>query len=75
MIEVIVKNNVGRNKIKSIKSIVYFVPVVDGKEYNHIAESEDVAMLIGLGIKYDGINSQFVTMACRMLKIESEWAK
>jgi hypothetical protein len=47
---------------------------VGDKELPHIADSEDVAFLIGLGYKYEGPNSKFATMACRMLKIDSLWA-
>ena len=75
MIEVLAKNNVGSNRIQSIPGDVYYVPVVDGKEYSHAAETEDMAMLIGLGIKHDGLNSQFPKMAARMLGIDSNWAK
>ena len=66
MIEIRAKNNNGDQ---------YFVPVVDGKEYSHYAETADMAMLVGLGIKYDGINTQFPKMAARMLGIESAWAE
>ena len=65
MIEIKTKNNKGE---------LYFVPVIDGKEYSWIGETEDIAMLIGLGIKYEGLNSQFCKNACRMLKIKSAWA-
>ncbi len=34
-----------------------------------------MALLIGLGIKYDGVNSQFGRMAARMLAIPTVWAK
>lgn len=74
MIEIKARNNTGRNKIESLGEL-YFVPVVDGKEYNHCAETEDVAMLLGLQIKYQGLNSQFTKNACRMLEIDSNWAK
>ena len=75
MIQIKCKSNTGRNKIKSIDNDVYFTPVVDGKEYSHVGETSDVAMLIGLGIKYDGLNSQFAKNACRMLKIDSNWTE
>lgn len=75
MIEVRAKNNTGRDKISSIDGDLYFVPVVDGKEYSHAAETEDMALLIGIGLKYDGVNTRFPQMAARMLKIDSEWAK
>ena len=73
MIEIRAKNNIGSGRIHSIEGDLYFVPVVDGKEYSHAAESEDMAMLIGLGIKYDGLNTKFPTMAARMLGIKSNW--
>lgn len=75
MVEVREKYNHGRDKVTIIKQDMYFVPVVDGKEYSHVAETEDMALLIGLGIKYEGLNSKFPTMAARMLKIESKWAE
>jgi len=53
----------------------YFVPVVNGKEQSVVAETEDVAMLLGLAIKYHGHNSQFAMNACRMLGIKSAWAE
>lgn len=52
-----------------------YVPVVGGKELSMVCESEDVAMLVALGYKYDGADSRFAKMACRMLNIESAWAK
>ncbi len=78
MIEVIKKKNRrrgGGRLIESIDSDHYFCPVVDGEEYSHAAETEDIALLIGLAIKYDGLNSQFPKMACRMLAIKSNWAE
>ena len=75
MIEVKAKNNKGRNRIESINSDIYFVPVVNGKEYSYVAETEDIAMILGLQIKYDGLNSQFAKHACRMLCIKSNWAE
>ncbi len=74
MIEVKQKKNPHIAKRRPIESDFHFVPVVDGKEWSHFAETEDIALLIGLGIKYDGVNSQFAKMACRMLNIESKWA-
>ena len=79
MIEVIQKKNrilaTGQRMVEIIEGDFFFCPVVDGKEYTHCAETEDVAMLIGLAIKYDGLNSQFPKMACRMLGIKSNWAE
>jgi hypothetical protein len=74
MITVKAKNNFN-NEIPSFSGDQYYVPVVDGKESNQCAETEDVALLLGLGIKYDGVNSQFAKMACRMLNIKTCWVK
>ncbi len=77
MITVKAKNNrINKNQeyISGNGDLVY-VPVVDGKELNYIAETEDIALLIGLGYKYDGLNSRFATMACRMLKIKSAYSE
>ena len=74
-ITVIAKRNSGKNKIDSIEGDVYFYPVIDGKEYSHVAETEDVAYLLAFQIKYDGLNSQFAKNACRMLRIKSNWAE
>ena len=52
---------------------VVFYPVVDGKELNMVAESEDMAIILGLAYKYDGRNSQAAKMICRMLNIDSNW--
>lgn len=82
MIIVKAKNNL-HNKKPSMKwfaelpddEIVY-TPIVDGKELNCIAETADIALLVGLGYKYDGgFNSRFAQMACRMLKIKSVYAE
>ena len=73
-IEIKQHRNYGKNKHFDNGSDFYYSPIVDGKEYSHIAETEDMAMIIGLGIKYDGINSQFPKMAARMLGIKTEWA-
>lgn len=52
-----------------------FAPVLDGKKLNYCAEHEDVALLLALGHKYDGRNSQFAKMACRMLGLETKWCE
>ena len=54
---------------------VLFVPKIGGVETCHIADNEDVALLLAIGEKYQGKNSNFAQMACRMLQIDSEWAK
>ena len=61
-------------KVDVLPDIMY-KSVVDGKELSCLGETEDVALLLGLEYKYDGINSQFTKMACRMLKIDSRWSE
>ena len=52
---------------------IWYYPKVGGVEFDlHKAGTEDLAMLVGLGIKYLGTNSEFATMAARMLKIRFE---
>lgn len=75
MIEVIERNNNGRNKISSLNSNILYIPVVDGKELSCVSESYDVALLLALEYKYCGINSQFVKFATRMLGIDTVWSK
>ncbi len=77
MIEIKAKNNRVNKNLEYITGAgdQVYAPVVDGKELNSLAETPDIALLIGLGYKYDGINSQFATMACRMLKIKSVYAE
>lgn len=75
MITVKAKNNYGRDKIPSIEADIYFIPVIDGEECNRPAETEDMALLIGLGVKYDGLNTQFPRLAARMLGIDSLWSQ
>jgi hypothetical protein len=75
MITVKQYQNTGANNIPSLDVINYFKPVVDGKELSMIAETEDVALLIGIGYKHDGANSQFAKMAVRMLNIKSAWGE
>jgi len=53
----------------------YFVPVVDGVELSCAAETWEMAMLIGLGRKFDGTNSHFAYYAGRMLGIKSAWTE
>ncbi len=75
MIRVIQRNNSGQAYIQAIEGNFYYVPVVDGKVQSMAAETEEVAMLLGLQVKYDGLNSQFCKFACRMLGIDSAWAE
>tara|TARA_B110001450_G_C17184262_1_gene304692 strand:+ start:152 stop:370 length:219 start_codon:yes stop_codon:yes gene_type:complete len=53
----------------------WYSPVIGEKKISKVGETPDIAMLIGLGEKYDGLNSQFVTIATRILNIESAWAE
>lgn len=75
MVEAKEVGNYGKNKIESIKTESYFKPVLNGKELNMIAETHDIAILLGLERKYCGINSQFTRFACRMLCIKSAWSE
>jgi len=54
---------------------VLYAPLIDGEKLNCCAESEDIALLLALGHKYDGENSKFAKMACRMLGIKSKWSE
>lgn len=63
------------NKVfKDLPDILY-VPKIGDKETHHIADNEDVALLIAIGEKYQGKNSNFAQMASRMLQIDTVWAK
>ncbi|MFA6066916.1 MAG: hypothetical protein WC707_07070 [Candidatus Babeliaceae bacterium] len=78
MIEIIEKSNIHKGK-KYITGEsygdTYFVPVVDGVELSYMAETWEMAMLIGLGRKLDGINTRFPEYAGRMLGIKSAWTE
>ena len=70
----------GVNKVITIRMVKHqgeewYSPVIGETKSSKIGETPDIAMLIGLGEKYDGRNSQFVKMALRMLKIDSAWAE
>lgn len=58
---------------KNQKSEYY--PVIDNKEYSYVGDTGDVAILLALGIKYEGLSSRFAVYACRMLNIDSVWAE
>ena len=75
MIEAKEVPNSGRNKILSIDEPTYWVPVVDGKEYSHVAETQEMALLLGLGLKFEGLNTKFAGYAGKMLGIRSAWTK
>ena len=53
----------------------WYAPIVDGRRSSSVAETIDMAFLIGIGEKYDGRNSQFAKMAARMLNIETAWSE
>jgi len=57
--------------IKGKEDKIYYTPVFPGSGIRYLAETPDVAFLYGLGFKYDGVNSQFAIMACRMLGIQA----
>jgi hypothetical protein len=75
MIEVKEIGNYGKNKIDSIETESYFKPILNGVELNVIAETHDIALLLGLERKYCGLNNQFARFACRMLCIKSAWSE
>ena len=74
MIKIRQHSNLGRNKLFETGDW-YYTPIVNGKEISLFAETEDMAMLIGLGVKYDGMKSQFPKMAARMLNIDGRCTK
>lgn len=66
--------NYGINKINGYPEN-YYIPVINGKESNAVAETYEVAYLIGLQIKYVGYNENFAKYACRILNIKSAWSE
>jgi hypothetical protein len=46
---------------------MYYSAIVDGKRINHLFEKPEEAVLFGLGVKYEGHNTQFHHYAARML--------
>lgn len=64
--------NYGKNKIEGFPD-TYYRPMINGKELSFIAETKDVAFLLGMQQKYLGANEQFAKYACRMLNIETCW--
>lgn len=79
-IEVIEKKNIRKGSSEKYINLpkygeTYFVPVIDGKKSSCVAETWEMAMLIGIGIKLDRRDSQFPCYAARMLKIDSRWAE
>ena len=73
-ITVIQIGNYGKNKIEGFPE-TYYKPMIDGKELNFIAETPDVAFLLGMQVKYLGANEQFAKYACRMLNIKTCWSE
>lgn len=74
MIEIIEKSNIRKGKKyfnSELYGDTYFVPVVDGFELSNVAETWEMAMLIGLERKFEGYNNQFAKYAGRMLGIKS----
>lgn len=49
-------------------------PLLNDMPLNQMAENPDIAYLLGLERKY-ALGSNFAKMACRMLGIETIWAK
>lgn len=68
------RSNTGSNKIQSLVHLetIYYVEV-DGKDLSCVAETEEVALLLGIGYKIEGNNSRFAEYAAKMLKIDSLW--
>lgn len=62
-----------RIKGEMINGRFMYRPVIGLYECSCVAETEDMAMLLGLGIKYDGPNTQFPKMSARMLNINTTW--
>ena len=58
-----------REKFYQGNEFVYNV-AVDGKIQNQSSFTKAQAILIALGIKYDGLNSQFASFASKMLNIK-----
>ena len=50
--------------------VIGYNPIVDGKRLTFMSPSKDAALLVGLGIKYHGNNSQFAEFACKMLGVK-----
>lgn len=52
----------------------YYTFMIDEKESCMIAETYDMAMILALSVKYDGVNTQAPKMISRMLNIKSVWS-
>jgi hypothetical protein len=52
----------------------YYTFMIDEKESSMIAETYDMAMILALSVKYDGVNTQAPKMISRMLNIKSAWS-
>lgn len=73
MVEVREVPNAGRYKMMTLDQDTYWVAIVDGREYRHVSETPEMALLVGLGIKFD--DAHFSKHAGRMLGIDSVWTK
>lgn len=62
------------HRLTGMPSVLYR-PYVGGKALSCLAETEDIAMLLAIGHKYDGRNSQFAKFACRMLRLPTVWVE
>ena len=52
----------------------YYKIRLNGRELSAVAETYDMALLVALSFKYDGLNTQFHMFAARALGIKSVWA-
>ena len=68
------KGRLNNDEFKDMSELVY-TPYIGEKRIQAVCETEDIAILVALAHKYEGPNSKFATMACRMLKIDSVWAE
>jgi hypothetical protein len=61
------------NKVKNCFSFggefMYEIEI-NGKRQSTVTHNVDTAILMAIGIKYDGVNTQFGTFACKMLNID-----
>lgn len=65
--------NRGKMKTPGVKGDDLYFPVLDGCRLNLVSESPEMAYLLGLGVKYEGPNSQFAKYAGRSLGINDAW--
>ena len=72
--KIVIKAFMNNGKFPDMPEILHYA-YVGNKRLPGIYDSKDVAMLGAIGYKYGSANSNFVTMACRMLRIDSIWTK